>query len=134
MSTSTGSKSRSSSAESRASQRCPHVPSALTSIASSRPPFGELVFGAVGAVDPSDRPNVDESLEPFGRDGTGHSGNAPADIVEAPAATQDFPYDQKGPSTAQHFMGARYGAELPISCHARQSITAGQPVRYGFWT
>ena len=71
------------------------------------PRFGELVFGAVGTV--GDRPDQGEGLEPFGKDGVGHAGNAPADVVEAAAAAQDFPYDQEGPPTAQHFVGARHG-------------------------
>ena len=78
----------------------------------------------MGTVGPDDRPGEDEGLEPFGKDGAGHAGNAPADVVEAAAATQDFPYDQEGPSTAQHFVGARHGAELSVSSHARQPITA----------
>ena len=86
------------------------------------PRFGELVFGAVGTV--GDRPDQGEGLEPFGKDGAGHAGNAPADVVEAAAAAQDFPYDQEGPPTAQHFVGARHGAELSVSRHARQPITA----------
>src|SRR5262249_42068940 len=98
------------------------------------PRFRELVFGAVGTVGPDDRPNEDKSLEPFGKDGAGHAGNAPADVVEAAGAAQGFPYYQEGPPTAPHFSGARHGAELSVSSHARQPITASQPVRYGFWT
>src|SRR5215471_17022547 len=71
----------------------------------------------MGTLGPNDRPGEDESLEPFGKDRAGHAGNAPADIVEAAAARQDFPYDQEGPPPAQHFVGARHGAELSVSRH-----------------
>src|SRR5215471_15717343 len=70
------------------------------------PRFGEFVFGAVGTVSPGDCPGEYECLEPFGKDSAGHSRNAPADVIEAAAAAQDFPHDQKGPAAAQHFVGA----------------------------
>ena len=57
-----------------------------------------------------------------------------ADVVEAAAAAQDFPYDQEGPPTAQHFVGARHGAELSVSCHADNLARQAQPLRYGFWS
>src|SRR5262249_42458109 len=98
------------------------------------PRFGQLILGAVRTVRPGNRADEGESLEPFGKNGAGHPGNAPADVVEAAAAAQDFPYDQEGPTAAQHFVGARYGAELPVSRHARQPITARRPARYGFRT
>jgi hypothetical protein len=97
--------------------------------------FGEGVFGAVGSVGPNDRSGEDERLEPFGKDGAGYAGNAPADVVEAAAATQDFPYDQQRPPTAQHFVGARHGAVLSVSRrHADNLARLAQPVRYGFRT
>ena len=96
--------------------------------------FGELVFWAVAAVGPGDRPDENESLEPFGKDGAGHAGNAPADVVEAAAAAQEFPYDQEGPSTAQHFMGARRGAKLSVSRHADNLARWARSAGYGFWT
>jgi hypothetical protein len=83
------------------------------------PRFSEGVFWAVGTVGAGDRPDEHECLEPFGKDGAGHARNAPPDVVEPPAAAQDLPYDQKGPSTAQHFVGARHGAKLSVSRHAR---------------
>src|SRR5262249_37333772 len=88
------------------------------------PRFAQLVFGAVPTVRAGDRPDVDESLQPFGKNGAGHPGNAPADVVEAAAAAQGFPDDQEGPAATQHFVGARDGAELSVSRHARQPITA----------
>jgi hypothetical protein len=49
---------------------------------------------------------------------------APADVVETAAAAEDFPYDQEGPPTAQHFVGARHRAKLSVSRHARHPTTA----------
>ena len=69
------------------------------------------------AVGPGDRSNKDKVLEPFGQHGAGHARHAPANVVEAAAAAQDFPHDQKRPPAAQHFVGARNGAELSISRH-----------------
>src|SRR3954464_8694056 len=61
------------------------------------PRFRECVFRAVGPLSPGDRPGEDKGLEPLGKDRAGHAGNAPPDVVEATAATQDFSYDQKRP-------------------------------------
>src|SRR5690349_6522231 len=91
------------------------------------PRFGEFVFGTVGTIGPSDRPDEDESLEPLGKNGAGHPRNASANVVEAPAATQDFPHDQEGPAATQHFVGARHGAELSISGHADNLARLAQP-------
>ena len=88
----------------------------------------------MGTVGSGDRPGEDKGLEPFGKDGAGHAGNAPADVIEAAAAAQDFPYDQEGPPTAQHFVGTRHGAELSVSCHAEQISTPSRKFRYGFRT
>ena len=66
----------SSLAGSRASQRCPHVPRALTRRRQFLSRFGELIFLAVGTVGPDDRPDEDQGLEPFGKNGAGHAGNA----------------------------------------------------------
>src|SRR5262249_30005551 len=79
-------------------------------------------------------PNKDEGLEPFRKDGAGHAGDATADIVEAAAATQNFPYDQERPPPAQHLVGARHGAELSISRHAQNLAQLAQPLQYGFRT
>src|SRR5262249_22282031 len=82
---------------------------------------------AVRAVGSNDRPGEDEGLEPFGKDGAGHAGNPAADVVEAAAATQDFPYDQQGPPAAQHLVGARHGAELTVSRHADNLARRARP-------
>src|SRR5262245_58782059 len=91
ISTNNGSKSRSSFA---GCARASAVPMwQMRSPASPTPDrFGKLVFGTVWTVCPDDRTDEDESLEPFGKDGAGHARYAPADVVEAAAATQDFPY------------------------------------------
>ena len=81
--------------------------------------FGQLVLGAMRAVRPGERSNQDELLQPFGQHGARHPRHAPANVVEAAAAAHDFAYDQKRPPAAQHFVGARNGAELSISWHAR---------------
>ena len=70
--------------------------------------FGDGVFRAVGTVGSGDRPGQDKGLEPFGKDSAGHTGNAPADVVEAAGTTQDFPYNQESPTPAQQFVGTRH--------------------------
>jgi hypothetical protein len=86
------------------------------------------------SVGPGDRPDEDEGLEPFGKDGAGHTGNAAADVVKAAAAAQDFPHDQESPATAQRFVRARHGAKLSVSRHADNLAQRAQPLQYGFRT
>src|SRR5262249_21242513 len=128
ISTNNGSKSRSSFVGCRVSQRCPHVPKGAHQHRQFLPRFGERVFWAAATVSPNDRRSEDQSLEPFGKDCAGHPRNASADVVEAVAAAQDFPYDQQRPPTAQHFVGARHGAELTISRHADNLVRRALPV------
>src|SRR5690348_17526920 len=56
------------------------------------------VFRAVRTFGSRDHPGQDKGLEPFGKDSARDTGNAPADVVEAAAATKDFAHDQKGPT------------------------------------
>ena len=96
--------------------------------------LGQGVLWAVGSVGSNDCPNEKERLEPFRQDRAGYAGNATADVVEAPTATQHFSHNQESPPAPERFVGARHGAELPISRHIGNLAWAIQPMQSGIRT
>ena len=133
ISTSNGSKSRSSSA---GVTRQPALSPCAKGAHQDRQflaRLGDGVFRAVGAIAPRDRPCKHKRLEPFGEDGAGHTGNAPADVVEAAGARQDFPTIRASngrPAVRGHAPSSR---TVRILSYQRISMLS-RKFRYGFRT
>lgn len=77
--------------------------------------FGELVFGALHAVETPHDANYCERLQTLGEHRSRDAWNPAADIIEPPTAAQELADYEQGPSSAQHLMGSCDGAELAVT-------------------